>query len=358
MILPAFSDNSDNSDIGRYTMPTSPQRLTQAIRRAMPRLAVGLPCVLLAAGLSSAAQADWPEDPIEIVVPFNAGGSADRLARGLAEHMSPRLGVPISVVNRAGGAGALGATYFQHQPADGSTLLVMQATPYLASAIEIGGAPVAWEDFQLLSAQWNDYGIVAVHNDSPYDDLAELIEALREPGAVSSGIIVGNGGHIQTLIMMDALDIPHDNVRFVTYSGGAPLRTALAGNQVDFEILAAEAALSISEEVRALAVVNDQPSDNWDAPLFNDEMEKLGIDPLPLIGGNVTGLIVHASLQEEYPERYERLLEAYRETLQSDEFQQWAGEASIGADWVSPEESQALVDAAYDAVKQYAPLLQ
>lgn len=157
---------------------------------------------------------------------------------------------------------------------------------------------------------------------------------------------------------MDALGIDHDNVRFVTYSGGAPLRTALAGNQVDFEILAAEAALTISDEVHALAVVNDTPSDNWEAPLLNEELKDLGIDPLPLIGGNITGLIAHASLQEEYPERYERILQAYKETLQSDEFQAWADDASIGADWVAPEESQALVDEAYKTVKQYAPLLK
>tara|TARA_R110001599_G_scaffold523_1_gene2306 strand:- start:8545 stop:9564 length:1020 start_codon:yes stop_codon:yes gene_type:complete len=332
--------------------------LTAAIKRGIPTFATSISCLAFSIGLASAAQADWPEEPIEIIVPFDAGGSADRMARGLAEHMSPRLDVPISIVNRPGGAGALGATYFQQQAADGQTLLVMQATPYLASAIEVGGAPVVWDDFQLLSAQWNDYGIVAVHNSSPYQDIESLVEAMREPGAVSSGIIVGNGGHLQTLVMMDALDIEHDNVRFVTYSGGAPLRTALAGNQVDFEILAAEAALSISDEVRALAVVSDEPSDNWDAPLFNDEMESLGSERLPLIGGNVSGLIAHTSLQEEYPERYERLIQAYQETLESDEFQAWADEAGIGADWIPPEESQALVDEAYRAVQLYAPLLQ
>lgn len=332
--------------------------LASSIKDDLPKLATGISCLVLSVGLVSTAQADWPDSPIEIVVPFDAGGSADRMARGLAEHMSPRLGVPVSIINRPGGAGALGATYFQQQAANGQTLLVMQASPYLASAIEIGGAPVKWEDFQLLSAQWNDYGIVAVHNDSPYQDLESLVEAMREPGEVSSGIIVGNGGHLQTLVMMDALDIEHDNVRFVTYSGGAPLRSALAGNQVDFEILAAEAALSISDEVRALAVVNDQPSDNWDAPLFNDVMTSLGSDALPLIGGNVTGLMAHASLQKEYPERYQRLMLAYQNTLESDEFQTWATQAGIGADWVSPEESQALVDEAYRVVQQYAPLLQ
>lgn len=316
-----------------------------------------LPCLALSFASSTLAD-EWPNRPLEIVVPFDAGGSADRLARGLAEHMSSRLEVPISVLNRPGGAGALGATYFQQQPADGNTLLVMQAAPYLASAIEVSGAPVAWEDFALLSAQWNDYGVLAVHNDSPYQNLEQLIEAMRTPGEISSGIIVGNGGHIQTLVMMDALDIDHDNVRFVTYSGGAPLRTALAGNQVDFEILAAEAALTINEEVRALAVVHDQPSDSWDAPLFNDELSKFGVEPLPLIGGNVSGLMVHASLQEEYPERYERIVTAYRETLESDEYKEWSRNARMGADWVTPEESQALIDAAYEAIQQYAPLIK
>ncbi|GEN26064.1 hypothetical protein HCU01_40130 [Halomonas cupida] len=343
--------------MNHFTKPHQ-KPLDSEIKRGLPQLAAGMSCLVLSIGVVTAAQADWPEEPIEIIVPFDAGGSADRVARGLAEHMSPRFDVPVSVVNRAGGAGALGATYFQQQPADGQTLLVMQATPYLASAIEIGGAPVKWEDFQLLSAQWNDYGIVAVHKDSPYKSLEELVDAMREPGELSSGIIVGNGGHLQTLVMMDALDIEHDNVRFVTYSGGAPLRTALAGNQVDFEILAAEAALTISDEVRALAVVNNRPGDNWDAPLFNDEMAEMGVDPLPLIGGNVTGLIAHASLEEEHPERYKRIAQVYKETLQSDEFREWAAEASVGADWVTPEESQALIDEAYEVVKQYAPLLK
>ena len=189
---------------------------------------------------AAVAQEDWPSDPITIVVPFDAGGSADRMARTLADPLRETLGVPVTVENRPGGAGGLGATYVSRQPADGNTLLLMQATPYLANAILVGGAPVEWDDFRLLNAQWNDYAIVAVHKDSPYQSLEQLVEAMREPGKVSSGIIFANGGHLQTLMLMDSLDIPHENVRFVTYDGGSPLRTALAGNQVDFEVLFAQ----------------------------------------------------------------------------------------------------------------------
>lgn len=305
-----------------------------------------------------AGAADWPTDPISIVVPFNAGGSADRMARGLAEHMSPRLGVPVTVENRPGGAGALGATYFQQQPADGRTLLVMQATPYLASAILVGGAPVKWEDFHLLNAQWNDYGILAVHADSPYQTFEDLAAAMKEAGKVSSGIIVGNGGHIQTLVIMDALDIPTANVRFVTYNGGAPLRAALAGNQVDFEILAAEAAEAIRDRIRVLAVVAREDKGGWNAPPLNDVMTKVGGDAVPLVGGNVTGLLAHTALKTEHPDRYQRILDAYRETVESPEFRAWAKDAAMGADWVGPEESQALVDEAYQTLTGYAAMLK
>src|SRR5690606_34592163 len=96
-----------------------------------------------------------------------------------------------------------------------------------------------WDDFRFLNAQWNDYAIVAVNKASKYQTLEELIDAMKTPGAVSSGIIYANGGHLQTLMLMEKLGIAENNVRFVTYDGGAPLRTALAGNHVDFEVLAA-----------------------------------------------------------------------------------------------------------------------
>lgn len=331
--------------------PKAGGRMRMAAIAALAAIAAALP-------LSSAgAQEEWPSGPLTIVVPFDAGGSADRMARGLAEHMAEPLGVPITVENRPGGAGALGATYYQQQPADGETLLVMQATPYLANAILVGGAPVEWEAFELLNAQWNDYAIVAVHEDSPYETFADLVEAMGEPGKVSSGIIFGNGGHVQTLVIMDELGIPQENVRFVTYSGGAPLRTALAGNQVDFEILAAEAAEAISDRIRVLAVVNAEGGETFDAPTLNEAMTEVGGDAVPLIGGNVSGLLVHSALKDDYPERYQTILDAYRETVESEEFQAWAEGANIGADWVGPEESQAMVDEAYQTLTGYADLL-
>lgn len=328
---------------------------------ASRRSFLGLATATLAAlglGTGAAHAADgWPEDPITIIVPFNAGGSADRMARTLADPLSKELGVPVVVENRPGGAGGLGATYVSQQPADGNTLLLMQATPYLANAILVGGAPVQWEDFSLLNAQWNDFAIWAVHKDSPYETFDQLVEAMKEPGNVSSGIIYGNGGHLQTILAMNALEIPVDNVRFVTYDGGAPLRTALAGNQVDFEVLAARGAASIMDSLRVLAVVNDSETDGMDAPSLNDALVGLGAEAQPTIGGNITGLIVPSALETEYPERYATLLEAYETVVTSDAYEAAAQEAGVGSDWLGPEASQTLVDDAYGALSELSDVI-
>ncbi|TFF21873.1 tripartite tricarboxylate transporter substrate binding protein [Jiella endophytica] len=340
------------------------QRSHGSTRRRFVAQMSGIAALALAtvSGLSTTAAParadDWPSGPVTIVVPFDAGGSADRMARTLAEPLGEKLGQPVVVENRPGGAGGLGATYVSQQEADGNTLLLMQATPYLANAILVGGAPVSWEDFELLNAQWNDYAIVAVNKASPYQTFDDLVTAMKKPGEVSSGIIYGNGGHLQTLMMMDALKIPQDNVRFVTYSGGAPLRTALAGDQVDFEILAAEGARGISDKLRVLAIVNDEQPEGTDEPLFNDVMSKLGTDKQPIIGGNVTGLLVPSAFVTDYPDRYKKLLDAYKAVVEDPDYKASAKKAGVGADWVGPEKSQAMVDDAYKALSSYADVVK
>lgn len=338
--------------IGRATAVLG--RLMSSVGRAAAAGLVLAVCIGVAPGNAEDA---WPDEPITIVVPFNAGGSADRMARSLSGPLGEELGVPVTVENRPGGSGGLGAAWVARQPADGNTLLLMQATPYLAGAIIFGGAPIAWDDFSFLNAQWNDYGIIVVHNDSPYQTFAELVAAMREPGEVSSGIIYGNGGHLQTVLFMEALGIPQSNVRFVTYDGGAPLRAALAGNQVDFQVLAAGGAAGIMDRLRVLAVANTANPDGFDAPLLNDALAELGLDPIAIIGGNVSGLLVRSELQQEHPERYATLVAAYEAVVNSEAYQATAAEARVGADWVGPEASQKMGNEAFEALSSLAGVL-
>src|ERR1700759_4780735 len=82
----------------------------------------------------------WPRRPLTILVPFDVGGSADRLARGFAQYMPKYLGQPMTVVDRAGAGGLIGATWFLQQPADGYTAMLTPATPFIPINILVTNA--------------------------------------------------------------------------------------------------------------------------------------------------------------------------------------------------------------------------
>ena len=84
--------------------------------------------ILLAIHCVALAQEKYPSRPIELVVPFSAGGSADIAARIYSEELARTLKVPVNVINRAGGAGIQGTTYVIRGKHDGYTLLAAPST--------------------------------------------------------------------------------------------------------------------------------------------------------------------------------------------------------------------------------------
>lgn len=298
-----------------------------------------------------------PRDRIQFVVPFNPGGSADRMARSLAQFMPQELGgTPINVINRPGASGATGATWFMQQRDDGSNFLVMQAIPFLANAILQLNAPVKWEDFQILNVQWTDYAVVVVPRESPHRTMRDLIEAIRaRPGTVSTAVMAGSGAYIQHQILLDRLGLPRNAIRFVTYDGGAPVRTAVAGGHVDMTIVAAQGSRGISDRIRALAVVDEDAHPEWGAPLINSVTQEHFGFTMPLVSNYTVSLIAHRSFGQKHPERLTRVLEAYRRTIERADYKAFAEQGGFSATWNGPERSAAIVNPAFEALRSYAP---
>ena len=311
----------------------------------------------LMAAAPAFGQDKWPVDPITIIVPFNAGGSVDRLARGIASFLPDYLGVPVSVQNRPGAGGQLGHTFFLQQPPDGRWLLVTPATPYIANNILITGADFSMDDFAFINAQWSDWTMVAVPKDRPWTSLKALIDAIKaDPGKLSTGVTFGSAGHLSTLVLLDKLGLTENALRIVTYDGGGPLRTALAGGQIDFSVVQAEGSDVIRDTIRPLAAYLPERNKEWDVPPINEELKPFGIT-VPLINGSIRTLAASSKFREAQPEHFQILVDATHKMLASEDAQKYFASSQIGADWLGPEKTTELLDENFQILKKYKDLI-
>jgi tripartite-type tricarboxylate transporter receptor subunit TctC len=319
-------------------------------------------CGLTALVATPVAAEKWPtqRDRIEFTVPFNTGGSADRLARALAGAMSEELNVPITVSNRPGGAGAVGATFFAKKPScDGSSFLVMQATPFLANAVISGRAPVKWEDFHVINTQWVDYAIVAVPKDSPFKTLDDLFDAIeKEKGGVSSATMNGSGAFMQQLAVLEVMKLPTDQVRFVLYDGGGPVRTSVAGGQTDFSFVAATGSEPIRDRIRSIGIVNADAVTEWEGELINDVLKRRYNVQLPIFSSYTVSVFSQPCFPKEHPERYKTFVQAYEKVMKDPDFQADLKAKKLGNLWNGPDKSRQIINDGYNGLNKYSYLLK
>lgn len=322
----------------------------------MKRLVMAL---LLAIALTApAVAADWPKRPITILVPFDAGGSVDRLARGFSEFMPKYLGQPITVVDRAGAGGQIGATWFVTQPDDGYTVMLMPVTPFLPINILVTNARYKLDDFTFVNAQWTDYTLLATPKDRPYKTAADLIAAIKaNPGKLSASVTFGSVGHLTTLSLIKAIGLGPNAVRVVTFDGAGAMRTALAGGQVDFSTVQAEGSEKIADFIRPLAVFLDHRVPLFDAPPVNEALAPFNVQ-VPIINGSVRSFVFRASFKAKHPEDYDAFVAAYRKTLDDPAFQAWLKANQMEGNWVGPEKTLEIVRTNFEALKEYKDLLK
>lgn len=243
------------------------------IRSHLRRLAT-----VLALGLAVAlpAQAAWPTDkPIQIVVPYAPGGTADALSRLIAEHLGPRLGTTVVVMNKAGASGVIGQGAVAQSPGDGYTVLY-DATPYSINP-HLQKLPYDQQkDMQPVMLVARTPMLLAVHKNSPFKNVGELIAAARQaPGKLTFGS--GGQGTVQYMgaelllqgVGVKALHVPYK-------SGGPALQAAIAG-EVDFGMgnLPALTPHVKGGLLRPLAITSAQRNANFpDVPALGESVLK------------------------------------------------------------------------------------
>lgn len=324
------------------------------MKKMIQRLTVCCAALLM---LVPSVQAAYPEKPINLVVGFGVGGSADRMTRSVSSFLSDKLDQAVRVVNKKGAGTMLAANYVLKAPADGYTVFASTFAPYMANTIIHGGAKYKIDDFAFVNAQWFDFDLIATNKDKPYKSLTELLTTIKEnPGKVSAAVVQGSAGHLMVNLLLKNSGIPQKSLNLVTYNSGGKARSAAAGGQVDFIAISAEGCEGIREFLRPLAVVLDEPSKSWDAPIVNEALKPLGVT-VPVLPGSIRGFAVKAEVKEKYPERFQALVSAFQDIMADKGVKKFLKGNKIGSEFTGPDKMQQLMRENYEIFNQYKGLM-
>ena len=217
---------------------------------------------LAAFACATVALAAYPERPIQLIVPWAAGGGTDATARIIGTLLEKELGQPVNVVNRTGGSGVVGHAAIAGAPADGYTIGIV--------TVEIG--MMHWQGLtELTGASFTPLALVnadpagvQVAADAPYKSMNDLLAAIKaNPGKMkASGTGQGGIWHLAIAGMLKDLNIDPASVPWVPSNGAAPgLQDLVAGGVQIAPVSLPEArSLIDSGKVKSLAVMADKPA--------------------------------------------------------------------------------------------------
>jgi len=306
-------------------------------------LAMAIFSLILAVGsiVSLSYAAEYPSEPVTIIVPFNVGGSNDIGARAVQPYLKEHLGAPTVIVeNKPGGAGAIGTSSVLQRRADGYTLLYNGCDAMVMGILLVEKPGYKLEDFAPIYMVTADPRFFFVRKESPYKTFDDFVaDARKRPGKVSVAAIVGTGGHFYLMWVVQKLNL---QVNFVGYPGGGPATAAILGGHVDTYCDAGTGRVSVREKVRALSTAMNEKSSQWPEAIPGIEtkaFQEAGIKHSPGFETAITTTMwVRKEVKEKFPDRFNKLAEAFEKVSKDKRFQEKAEQ--LGMDkvlvWLPP----------------------
>jgi tripartite-type tricarboxylate transporter receptor subunit TctC len=292
---------------------------------------------------SGASGQEWkPDKPINIIVPWAAGGSTDQVTRVAAPLLEKALGQPVVVINQPGASGATGTAAALAAPRDGYTWTANAVANNATYAITGLVPNTSIKDYRIYLSVAN-IPVVSVHPDTPWQDMGQLLEAMKsqEKPAVATAGVNSSGG----MALAALQEASGGQGRMISYDGGGPAAIATAGGeaQVTTQLASEQAELIKGGKLRPLAALSDKP------------LEIRGLDkPIPPItqwlpdmhtAPDYFGILIPAGAPQEV---YDTVDKAWQEAIMnSQEFKTYALERG------------AVFDPAYgeEALKKATPVI-
>lgn len=207
---------------------------------------------------ASFAQATWkPTKPINLIVPWAAGGSTDQVTRITAAEIEKILGQKIVVVNQPGASGSIGTKNAWDAPRDGYTWTAGAAQD-LGAYQSLGMLNAGIKDWHLFLNVAN-VPVVSVNPSTSYQNIKQLIDAMKtKPDLKVATAGVTSGGHNAMEAIAAATGVKY---RHVTYDGGNPAVVSTVSGETDLttQLAVEQAEMIRGKRLRPLATVSDQP---------------------------------------------------------------------------------------------------
>ena len=219
-------------------------------------LAVALPCV-------DAQGQQFPSRTVTFVVPYQAGGTTDILARVIGQKLMDRWHQRVIVENRPGGNGSIGINQVARGDADGTTLLAIASSRLVLSGATTRRQIDFEQDFAPISRVGFVPNAVVVHPSVPAKTIAELIAlAKSKPGELTYGSqSIGSNGHLTGELFQHRAGV---KLLHVPYKGSAPATRDLVAGQINvmFDNLPTVLGPIKDGQLRALAVTTAERNDS------------------------------------------------------------------------------------------------
>ncbi len=218
-----------------------------------------LAAALLASAASGALAQQWkPTHPINLIVPWAAGGSTDQVTRVTAAEMEKALGQTIVIVNQPGASGSIGTRSALEAAKDGYTWTAGAAQD-LGTYETIGSLKTKISDWSLFLSVAN-IQVIGVNPNTPYQNAKQLLDAMKaQPGKISVATAgVTSAGHNAMDLIAKATGVKYKDV---SYDGGNPAVVAAVAGEADLttQLAVEQADMIRGKRLRPLATVSDKP---------------------------------------------------------------------------------------------------
>ena len=292
----------------------------------------------------SNALAEYPERPINMVIPYGAGGATDISARAISEPLGDAVGKPLIMANITGAGGATGSVNVQNAKADGYTMLFARVGSHSVNPAMKASLPYTLDDFRFVTVYEINPVACAVAPSSGIESMDDLVAKVAEGGVSYSSSGVGSLLHLAGAMVLSefGVDDPLNAATHIPQKGGGAAATAVLNGTATFLCTNSSSIASFvaSGQLNPILVTTEQAIVGFDAPTANE----LGKPRLNQLVG-WTGIAGPDDLPDEIASKWEQWMAS---ATKDEKFIETMSARGSIIELMNPEDANAFIQNQYE----------